>query len=220
MGSARVIRSGFLRSSPPWSSASGPGHPYARTDPSSTIGRRRSKGPSAPSRLFRSAHARGHGASDTTVGTTGRHAAQARAGRPRGPGSLEPDLVLLGGWTVVYVVGPENGDGANIEIPLRHLDGLVIKRGAMFDFWRAVGEVSRGHGYRRGASSSAITSIPTARWPAGSARSRPRCSMQPREPGCNRPPGEPRWVSRQVRARPGRRGRQGRRVPPDPGVPQ
>ena len=86
-----------------------------------------------------------------------------RSGRPAGtrhrpasavpaePGSLEPDLVLLGSWTVAYVVGPENGDGANIEIPLRHLDGLVIKPGSTFDFWRAVGEVSRRTGYRQGA---------------------------------------------------------------------
>src|SRR5262245_52451737 len=41
--------------------------------------------------------------------------------------SLEPDLVLLGSWTVHYAVGPENGDGANVRIPLRHLDGLVIE---------------------------------------------------------------------------------------------
>jgi VanW like protein len=67
------------------------------------------------------------------------------------PGWLEPDLVLLGSWTVAYVVGPENGDGANIEIPLRRLDGLVVKPGSTFDFWRAVGEVSRRTGYRRGA---------------------------------------------------------------------
>jgi VanW like protein len=66
-------------------------------------------------------------------------------------GSLEPDLALLSSWTVAYVVGPENGDGANIEIPLRHLDGLVIKPGSTFEFWRAVGEVSRRTGYRRGA---------------------------------------------------------------------
>jgi hypothetical protein len=66
-------------------------------------------------------------------------------------GSLEPDLVLLGTWTVAYVVGSENGDGANIEIPLHRLDGLVIEPGSTFDFWRAVGEVSRGTGYRRGA---------------------------------------------------------------------
>lgn len=86
-----------------------------------------------------------------------------RSGRPAGtrhrpasavpaePVSLEPDLVLLGSWTVAYVVGPENGDGANIEIPLRRLDGLVIKPGSTFDFWRAIGEVSRRTGYRLGA---------------------------------------------------------------------
>jgi hypothetical protein len=70
---------------------------------------------------------------------------------PAGLGSLEPDLVLLSSWTVAYVVGPPNGDGANIVIPLRHLDGLVIKPASTFDFWRAVGEVSRRTGYRQGA---------------------------------------------------------------------
>jgi len=65
--------------------------------------------------------------------------------------SLEPNLVLLGSGTVAYVVGPENGDGANIEIPLRRLDGLIIKPGSTFDFWRDVGEVSRRTGYRLGA---------------------------------------------------------------------
>jgi hypothetical protein len=90
-------------------------------------------------------------------------AATPRSGRPAGTqprpaapvpaetGSLEPDLALLGSWTVAYVVGPENGNGANIEIPLRRLDGLVIRPGATFDFWRAIGEVSRRTGYRRGA---------------------------------------------------------------------
>jgi len=64
--------------------------------------------------------------------------------------SLEPDLVLLGTGTVIYAVGPENGDGANIEIPLRRIDRLVLPPGATFDFWRAIGEVSRRTGYRRG----------------------------------------------------------------------
>jgi hypothetical protein len=65
--------------------------------------------------------------------------------------SLEPDLVLLGSWTVEYVVGPANGNGANVTVPLRRLDGFVIRPGATFDFWTAVGEVSRRTGYRRGA---------------------------------------------------------------------
>jgi vancomycin resistance protein YoaR len=65
--------------------------------------------------------------------------------------SLEPGLVLLGSWTVRYAVGPANGDGANVRIPLGHLDGLVIEPGATFDFWVAVGKVSRRTGYRDGA---------------------------------------------------------------------
>lgn len=76
------------------------------------------------------------------------------AGGPTGKianASLEPRLVLLGTWTIEYVIGPPNGNGANIQIPLRHLDGLVLKPGATFDFWAAVGEVSRTAGYRRGA---------------------------------------------------------------------
>jgi vancomycin resistance protein YoaR len=87
--------------------------------------------------------------------SVGRHPAAA-ATRPRSPetaaaiDSLEPGLVLLGSWTVRFTVGPENGDGANVRIPLRHLDRLVIEPGATFDFWDAVGEVSRRTGYRSG----------------------------------------------------------------------
>jgi len=84
--------------------------------------------------------------------------ARRRAGRLTAPDALvrsddtlEPDLVLLGTWTVTYVVGPANGNGANIVIPLDRLDGRVIKPGATLDFWNAVGEVSRRTGYRRGA---------------------------------------------------------------------
>ena len=83
--------------------------------------------------------------------STGRHArtAASRAGSP--PASLEPDLVLLGTWTVRYKVGPENGHGSNVALPLEAIDGMVLEPGATFEFWRAVGEVSRRTGYRRGA---------------------------------------------------------------------
>jgi hypothetical protein len=70
---------------------------------------------------------------------------------PRPDGSLEPDLVLLGSWTVEYIVAPGNGNGTNIAIPLARLDRRVIEPGATFDFWKATGEVSRRTGYRRGA---------------------------------------------------------------------
>ena len=58
--------------------------------------------------------------------------------------------MLLGSATVVYDLGPENGDGVNIAIPLHRLDGFVIRPGATFDFWTAVGTVSRRTGYRLG----------------------------------------------------------------------
>jgi VanW like protein len=82
---------------------------------------------------------------------TGRHArtTSSRAGAP--PDSLEPDLFLLGTWTVRYVVGRENGFGANIRLPLDAIDGMVLEPGATFEFWRAVGEVSRRTGYKPGA---------------------------------------------------------------------
>jgi vancomycin resistance protein YoaR len=92
----------------------------------------------------------------TDLGQPGRHdgrrpvAVSPSAERSAAIDSLEPELVLLGSWTVRYVVGPENGDGANVRIPLRHLDGLTIEPGATFDFWDAVGTVSRRTGYRDG----------------------------------------------------------------------
>jgi len=64
--------------------------------------------------------------------------------------SLEPDLVLLGAWTVRYTVGLENGYAANVSLPLHAIDATELQPGATFEFWRAVGEVSRRTGYRRG----------------------------------------------------------------------
>ena len=84
---------------------------------------------------------------DRIDGRRARMTVRARTTQP----SLEPGMVRLATWTVRYVVGPENGRGANIDIPLRRLDGVVIQPGATFDFWTAVGEVSRRTGYRRGA---------------------------------------------------------------------
>ena len=52
--------------------------------------------------------------------------------------------------TIDYDVGPENGDGVNVSIPLQRLDGLVLKPGDTFNFWKAVGEVSRRAGYKLG----------------------------------------------------------------------
>ena len=45
-----------------------------------------------------------------------------------------------------------NGFAANITIPARRLDGVVVQPGQQFDFWSALGEVSFRTGYRLGGA--------------------------------------------------------------------
>ncbi len=135
--------------------------------------------------------------------------------------SLQPDLVLLGSWTVEYVVGPANGNGANVTIPLRRLDGLVIRPGATFDFWTAVGEVSRRTGYRRGAiivghridvDGALAGGICTVSTVLFNAAARAGFQITART--------EPQRLSREVPPRARCGGREGRRLPADDGLPE
>lgn len=63
-----------------------------------------------------------------------------------------PLVSLLGTWTTYYGVSAHNGFSANITVPARKLDGVVVQPGAVFDFWRALGEVSFRTGYRLGGA--------------------------------------------------------------------
>jgi vancomycin resistance protein YoaR len=63
-----------------------------------------------------------------------------------------PVMDLLGSWTTHYQSSAHNGFSANISIPARRLDGVVIKPGQVFDFWKAIGEVSFRTGYRLGGA--------------------------------------------------------------------
>jgi vancomycin resistance protein YoaR len=49
-------------------------------------------------------------------------------------------------------VAPHNGMGANITVPARKLNGVVVRPGEIFDFWGALGEVSFRTGYRLGGA--------------------------------------------------------------------
>ncbi|HEX6869150.1 MAG TPA: VanW family protein, partial [Candidatus Limnocylindrales bacterium] len=55
-------------------------------------------------------------------------------------------------WTTYFPVSEKNGFGANIWIPARLIDGYVVAPGATFDFWEAVGPVTRDKGYRDGGA--------------------------------------------------------------------
>jgi vancomycin resistance protein YoaR len=63
-----------------------------------------------------------------------------------------PLLVKVGSWTTRYVSSERNGFGANIKVPARRLDGIVVRPGQTFDFWDSLGEVSFRTGYRLGAA--------------------------------------------------------------------
>lgn len=55
-------------------------------------------------------------------------------------------------WTTYFPIGEKNGFGANIWIPARLINGYVVAPGATFDFWKAVGPVTRAKGYRSGGA--------------------------------------------------------------------
>jgi vancomycin resistance protein YoaR len=63
-----------------------------------------------------------------------------------------PLVSLLGSWTTYYQVSAHNGFAANITVPARRLDGVVVQPGQTFDFWGALGEVSFRTGYRLGGA--------------------------------------------------------------------
>lgn len=57
-----------------------------------------------------------------------------------------------GTWTTYFPISEKNGFGANIWIPARLIDGYVVAPGATFDFWDAIGPVTRAKGYRDGGA--------------------------------------------------------------------
>ena len=63
-----------------------------------------------------------------------------------------PLVERIGSWTTYYQVSARNGFSANITVPARRLDGLVVRPGQTFEFWGALGEVSFRTGYRLGAA--------------------------------------------------------------------
>jgi vancomycin resistance protein YoaR len=55
-------------------------------------------------------------------------------------------------WTTYFPITVNNGFGANIWIPALDIDGYVVGPGETFDFWKAVGPITRERGYRDGGA--------------------------------------------------------------------
>ncbi len=63
-----------------------------------------------------------------------------------------PLMKRLSTWTTAFPISERNGFGANIWIPSRDIDGYVVLPGATFDYWDALGPVTRERGYRDGGA--------------------------------------------------------------------
>ena len=63
-----------------------------------------------------------------------------------------PRFKRISRWTTHFTIGEKNGFGANIWIPADDIDGYVVAPGEWFDFWDAVGPVTRERGYQTGAA--------------------------------------------------------------------
>jgi vancomycin resistance protein YoaR len=70
--------------------------------------------------------------------------AEAKAARPK--------MRKISSWTTYFPIGEKNGYGANIWLPALAIDGYVVAPRAKFDFWQAVGTISRAKGYRQGGA--------------------------------------------------------------------
>jgi len=65
---------------------------------------------------------------------------------------VAPLMERVSTWTTWFPISEKNGFGANIWIPAVDIDGYVVGPGETFDFWKAVGPVTRARGYRDGGA--------------------------------------------------------------------
>jgi vancomycin resistance protein YoaR len=61
-----------------------------------------------------------------------------------------PLMQPISEWRTYFPIGISNGSGANIWIPARNINGQVVLPGQWFDFWKAIGPVTRAAGYKDG----------------------------------------------------------------------
>jgi len=66
--------------------------------------------------------------------------------------AVAPRMERISTWTTWFPISEKNGFGANIWIPAMDIDGYVVGPGEWFDFWKAVGPITRERGYRDGGA--------------------------------------------------------------------
>ena len=68
------------------------------------------------------------------------------------PSPIPSNAVMISSWTTYFQPAAHNGFGANIWIPAETIDDYVVKPGATFNFWNAVGPVTLAKGYKLGGA--------------------------------------------------------------------
>ena len=63
-----------------------------------------------------------------------------------------PQMVRISSWKTYFQITEKNGFGANIWIPALIIDGYVVGPRETFDFWDAIGPVTREKGYLDGGA--------------------------------------------------------------------
>ncbi len=63
-----------------------------------------------------------------------------------------PQMTLISSWKTYFPISERNGFGANIWIPALTIDGTIVAPHATFDFWEAIGPVTREKGYVDGGA--------------------------------------------------------------------
>lgn len=63
-----------------------------------------------------------------------------------------PLMRRISEWTTWFPYGIKNNYGANIWLPAEFIDGTVLAPGETFDFWKAVGPVTRERGFGLGGA--------------------------------------------------------------------
>jgi len=59
-------------------------------------------------------------------------------------------MVMIGSKTIYFFPSESNGNGANIRVPAKNLNGQVIGPGQPFSFLQAVGPIDAAHGFTMG----------------------------------------------------------------------
>ena len=56
--------------------------------------------------------------------------------------AISQKVTKIGEWTTNYIAGPLNGNGINIQIPTRIINGYVVEPGATFDYLKVIGPIT------------------------------------------------------------------------------